>query len=55
MKKIVWIDNKKYVPKLGIVEYGQQLVVSADTARAFVKQGQAEYVKEKTKKNKEQD
>lgn len=57
MMKIKWTDKKRQIPKIGIVEYGQQLVVSKDIAKAFIRQGQAVEVSDKkdTKKSKEKD
>lgn len=55
MIEIKWTDKKRFVPGVGIVEYGQRVIVSEDIANALVDQGQAEVFKKTQPKTKEKD
>lgn len=50
--KIKWIGGKRYVPRVGILQEGDVRNLPEDIARGFVKQGLAEKLIKKHKKQK---
>ena len=56
MIKIRWIEKKrKFVPRVGFLEYDKEVIVPEEIGKALIKQGQAELVIKKKSKVKEKD